>query len=49
MSERLKEKDLPRFSGALRANTDLEAKLPVALDTEEEEAKRQERNSFLKT
>ncbi|XP_005187971.1 activating signal cointegrator 1 complex subunit 3 [Musca domestica] len=49
MSERLKEKDLPRFSGALRANTDLEAKLPVALDTEEEDSKRQERNSFLKT
>ncbi|XP_073844201.1 activating signal cointegrator 1 complex subunit obelus [Musca autumnalis] len=49
MSERLKEKDLPRFSGALRANTDLEAKLAAGLDKEQEEAIRQERNSFLKT
>ncbi|XP_013098280.2 activating signal cointegrator 1 complex subunit 3 [Stomoxys calcitrans] len=48
MSERLKEKDLPRFSGYLRANTDLEAKLLLSQDNGEVEGIRQERNSFLK-
>ncbi|XP_046804220.1 activating signal cointegrator 1 complex subunit 3 [Lucilia cuprina] len=46
MAERFK--DLPRFSGSLRANTDLEAKLPVINDKEELDQLRQERNTFLK-
>lgn len=47
MGERYK--DLPRFTGSLRANTDLEAKLPLINDGDELVGLKQERNSFLKT
>ena len=47
MGERFK--DLPRFTGSLRANTDLEAKLPLINGSDELVGLKQERNTFLKS
>ncbi|TMW51086.1 hypothetical protein DOY81_003817 [Sarcophaga bullata] len=47
MGERFK--DLPRFTGSLRANTDLEAKLPLINESDELIGLKQERNTFLKS